>query len=110
MKKNTEQDFWNRATPKETGCWEFESYADRDGYRFFTYEGKEYKAHRLAMIFKGFNPKGKVVMHHCDNPACVNPAHLEVATQKKNMQDYTAKGFNKGNRYSTKKGVTKEML
>ena len=110
IKRNTKADFFSRIIEQPNGCHEFNSWKDRDGYRFFQYEGKEWKAHRLAVVFDGRDPAGKVVMHHCDNPACVNPQHLSVATQKENMQDWTKKGKNKGNPWATKKGLTKEML
>ena len=38
-------------------------------------------------------PDGAVLMHTCDNPACCNPHHLEVATQARdNLADMAAKG------------------
>jgi HNH endonuclease len=37
-------------------------------------------------------PAGKVVMHSCDNPRCVNPAHLSVGTQRDNILDSVRKG------------------
>src|ERR1051325_4313154 len=34
----------------------------------------------------------EVVMHTCDNPPCVNPNHLQLATQKDNLNDARRKG------------------
>lgn len=52
-------------------------------------------AHRLSYeLSKGPIPKDMVVMHTCDRPACINPEHLVLGTQKNNMEDMYAKGRN----------------
>jgi len=49
-------------------------------------------AHRVSHeLFNGPIPDGMHVMHSCDNPSCVNPAHLRAGTRSENMQDSIAK-------------------
>ena len=56
-------------------------------------------AHRFSwMLHNGMEvPKGQQVMHACDNPPCVNPAHLSVGSCADNALDKSVKGRNPGN-------------
>lgn len=55
---------------------------------------KAVRVHRLATeVYIGVpSPPGGVWRHLCNNPPCVNPAHLAWGTQKDNMQDCAKSG------------------
>ena len=66
----------------------------------------------MYLLEKGPIPKGKNVCHGCDTPLCVNPDHLYVATQKKNLADMTTRERNsqgKAHSEAIKKGWTPEL-
>lgn len=55
------------------------------------------RAHRVVWeAVNGPIPDGMVIMHTCDNPPCVNPAHLRLGTQAENVQDMCIKGRRRG--------------
>lgn len=63
------------------------------GYGQLVYQNKTRKAHRVSYeIHVGPIPRGMVVRHKCDNPPCVNPAHLEIGTQSDNVSDAVERG------------------
>jgi hypothetical protein len=50
-------------------------------------------AHHFAWLEAGNSiPPGVFLLHSCDNPPCVNPAHLRTGTNGDNMQDALARG------------------
>ena len=79
-------------------CWEWTGAKVRDGYglvgiRNSEIDGKFTGAHRLSWyLYNGPIPNGLMVCHHCDNPGCVNPAHLFVSDRSGNMLDAYEKG------------------
>jgi hypothetical protein len=94
--------FWSKVKKTET-CWLWEAGKFYKGYGLFRYKGKLVRAHRFSWsIFHKQNiPDGMQINHHCDNPACVNPEHLYLGTQKDNRRDSivrnrTAKGTKNG--------------
>lgn len=85
--------FWNKVDIRsQYECWEWLG-AKWKGYGTFWMEGKLCRAHRIAWILKyGAISHDAVICHQCDNPGCVNPAHLFVGTQSENIQDSVSKG------------------
>ncbi len=64
------------------------------GYGTSSIAGKTYYATHLAYwLYTGMLPtRGLFICHHCDNPGCVNPRHLFLATAKGNTADMIRKG------------------
>jgi hypothetical protein len=78
----------NSIPEPNTGCWLWEKSLYPNGYGQINVAGKGMGAHRASWAaFKGAIPKGLMVLHRCDNPCCVNPAHLFLGTHQDNMDD-----------------------
>jgi len=87
--------FWKRVliTPDTNQCWIWTGGLDKDGYGQKNWYGKRTLSHRVAWVVTyGDIPKGLQVLHKCDVPACCNPTHLFLGTQKQNMEDKVSKG------------------
>jgi len=78
--------------PNEYGCAEWQLARDKKGYGRIKVGGRLLLAHRVAYeLFMGEIPLGFDVCHTCDNPGCVNIAHLFVGTRSENMVDCVKK-------------------
>ena len=76
------------------GCWEWtgSTTQGRLQYGRFTLNARPIYAHRYSYkIHFGEIPIGMLVLHKCDTPSCVNPAHLFLGTHKDNSLDMVNK-------------------
>lgn len=84
-----------------SGCWLWGGSLDESGYGKFTFYRKGHQswvgAHRVSWLLRGGDDPGKLmVLHRCDNPACVNPDHLWLGTHRDNQVDKLKKGRGRG--------------
>jgi len=107
---NSDEFRFNRlcSVPTKSGCIEWLGGKYTNGYGEFHYKGKLTGAHRVAYRLQvGEIPKGKEILHSCDNPGCVNTNHLSTGTRVENMQDMNAKG--RGNHKAKGRSGSKDM-
>ena len=100
LKGRPEKERFESLVVKGDDCWLWQGSINRTGYGYFSRKGRSALAHRVAYeLYKGPIPEGAQVDHQCHNRdetcrggwgcphrRCVNPDHLELATQSENLQ------------------------
>ena len=97
--KEYEERFWTKVDRENsnifydnTRCWEWTDGLSKNGYGRYMYKGNVTLSHRYSYFLNFGEYDMKLnVLHHCDNPKCVNPKHLFLGTQFENMQDKVKK-------------------
>lgn len=90
--KTTYERFIEKVVFGLSDCWYWRGSRNKGGYGCL---GNK-KAHRVSYeLHCGNIPQGKMVLHKCDLPSCVNPSHLWIGDQMDNMRDMAKKGRGK---------------
>lgn len=97
LTQRTVRRFWKKVDRKGLGhCWNWLGHYDlsNGGYGSFWFVDTMYRAHRFSWMFffDEVLSEETQVLHHCDNPRCVNPFHLFLGTNQENMDDKVSKG------------------
>lgn len=87
--------FWDSVNiGADTECWVWQAATNR-GYGVISVGGRSAGmtgAHRFSYeLANGPIPPGGHILHSCDNPPCVNPAHLRLANHDENMRDMASR-------------------
>jgi hypothetical protein len=78
--------FWEHVR-QEGECWLWHGSVNQAGYACLSISrSRQVLGHRfIYMLARGPIPVGLVIDHLCRRPACVNPAHLDVVSQRVNV-------------------------
>lgn len=75
----TRDRFWSRVNKTET-CWLWTAGKGGAGYGHIRIMDLTFSAHRVAYVWLvGEIPRGKFLIHSCENTSCVRPDHMYVS-------------------------------
>ena len=87
--------FWKHVR-KTSGCWIWMGYRNTHRFGYGVLYAPEFgttRAHRVSwMLHFGRIESSVCVLHSCDTPACVKPAHLFLGSRADNIADAKSKG------------------
>jgi hypothetical protein len=101
-----------------TGCMEWDGAKDKAGYPhvWINFDWRQHSVHRLVAFFSQIkHPEWRMylmnlrwihVCHTCDNPPCINPAHLLIRPAAWNTWD----SIEKGRRHTVRSEVPQGVL
>lgn len=100
--------YWSRINKTDT-CWLWTGGTNSGGYGSMWFGGRLCGTHRLMLVWMGKlktpihtgSMATNVVLHSCDNPRCVNPAHLQLGTNTENQKEAYARARRAAERGAT---------